>query len=134
DVSVGTITSSGPADARGGSGKVLPVSDGSATDVKVSRRGSKKKSSGSGPLLVMVTGTVTAWPAGSTVRALCGRPGALALSTLNFTVPLNGSANSLPVTGPAKSAISVQVPGTGLSEVAVRPVLMLPVSGSWFWP
>src|SRR5260370_18252391 len=131
DVCVGTNHSPAPA---GGSGKDAPVSDGSVTEVNAFSRGSRKKSSGSGPLLVIVTGTVTGVPAVSTVPALCGRLLAVALTTVNETVPLNGSASSLPVTGSPKSAISVQVPGSGLSVEAVRPVLVVPVSGSWFWP
>ena len=35
-------------------------------------------------------------------------------ATLNFTLPEKASANSLPTTGSAKSAMSVQVPGCGL--------------------
>src|SRR5260370_4929855 len=103
DVCVGTNHSPAPA---GGSGKESPVSDGSVTEVNVFSRGSRKKSSGSGPLLVIVTGTVTGVPAVSTVLALCGRLLAVALTTLNETVPVNRSASSVPATGSADAAVS----------------------------
>src|ERR1700691_4061009 len=76
-------------------------------------RASTKKSSGAAPLLVMVTGTVTGTPAASFVAALSGRPAALALVSLNLTLPVNGWETSSPTIGSAKSTISVQTPGTG---------------------
>ena len=74
-----------------------------------------KKSSGAAPLLVIVTGTVTGAPAASVVPALSGSPAALALTSLNSMLPVNGWDTSSPTTGSAKSTMSVQVPATGLS-------------------
>src|SRR3984957_9046771 len=59
DVSVGTSHSGS---LVGGNGMVLAVSGASVSEVSVSSRGSMKKSSGSGPLLVTVTGIVTGFP------------------------------------------------------------------------
>ena len=113
---------------------VLVVSGASVSEALVASRGSMKKSSGSGPLLVTVTGIVTGLPAASVVWALSGSPAALALVALNLIDPVYGSASSLPTTGSVKATTRVQVPGVWSTVYAVSPVLAFPVSGSWFWP
>ena len=96
DVSVGMTTSSGPVTRPAAARRCCPSATVSVTEVKVFRRGSKKKSSGSGPLLVIVTGTVTGCARGQHRPGAVRQAAALALETLNRTVPVNGSANSLP--------------------------------------
>src|ERR1700735_1654850 len=101
-----------------GSGKPLAVGGGARSASErlwvVLSRASTKKSSGAALLLVMVTGTVTGVPAASVVDALCGRPTALTVTSLNLMLPVNGWETSSPTIGSAKSTTSVQLPGAGL--------------------
>ncbi len=79
-------------------------------------------------MLVIVTGIVFATPAGSRLLALSGSVGAASWPAgANETVPVNGSATSVPGVGEMKVTTSVQVPGSGLSTVASsgRPVVPL---------
>src|SRR6202050_1502131 len=104
----------------------------------VSSRGSRNSSCGLAPLLVMVTGTVTAVPAFKVVAALSGSVGADALEALNTMSPLYGWNSSLPATGSANSMISVHLPDTGFTAYADAPsMLTAPVVPGWptpFWP
>src|SRR5689334_17054066 len=110
------------------SGRASPLAwenGASARVVGESSLGSRKKSSAWPPLLVMVTGTVTGWPAGSVVLALSGMPAALSVTALNAMLPENGWDTSSPTTGLAKSTISVQVPWMGLTAHADSVVVWL---------
>ena len=69
-------------------------------------------------MLVIVTGIVFATPAGRRLLALSGSVGAASPAGANETVPVNGSATSVPGVGEMKVTTSVQVPGSGLSTVA----------------
>src|SRR6202453_4134183 len=82
---------------------VLDGSVGSVIVTVVFSRGSRNSSCGLTPLLVMVTGTVTAVPAVRVVAALSGRAGADALEALSTMSPLYGWNSSLPATGSANS-------------------------------
>jgi hypothetical protein len=77
-------------------------------------RASMKYCSGAAPLFLIVTGTVTGTPAGSSVRMFFGRPAALALTRSSWMLPLNGWEISSPTTGSTKTTIKVHVPATGL--------------------
>jgi hypothetical protein len=57
---------------------------------------------------------VTGFPDGSVVLALSGSPAALAWTSLNLMLPVNGWEISSPTTGSANSTIRVQVPAAGL--------------------
>src|SRR6202050_1271535 len=117
---------------------VLGGSVGSVIVTVVSSRGSRNSSCGLAPLLVMVTGTVTAVPAFRVVAALSGSAGADALEALNTMSPLYGWNSSLPATGSANSMISVHLPDTGFTAYADAPsMLTAPVVPGWptpFWP
>ena len=67
---------------------------------------------------MIVTGTVTGWPAASLVLRAVRQPGERSRSTLlNWMLPVNGCEISSPTTGSAKSTISVQVPGDRVDGV-----------------
>ena len=71
-------------------------------------------------MLVIVTGIVTAAPGVSAVPSGSGRAGAAVPAAANATYPVYGSDTAVPATGSANATISVQVPATGCSAVAVR--------------
>src|SRR5271170_3390 len=113
DVSVGT-SHAGSAPVNGKLNPVpgFPGRNGSATLSTVLSRGSMKNASGAAPLLVIFTGIVTGVPAARLINEPFGRPGALAMTLLNWTLPVYTCEISSPTTGSAKSTSSFQVPGT----------------------
>ena len=132
DVCVGTTQRGKPSVMGSAAVSELPPNGANATVALVLSLGSMKKSSGASPLFLIVTGTVTGFPAANVVAALSGSPAAEAWVWLNTMSPVYGSDTSFPSTGSANSTTSVQVPGAGSRASAVSESPLVP--SRLFWP